>query len=217
MNVLIIEDDTQLNIAITRFFEIKNYNTTSLKDGLVAIDYIDSDGFDLYIIDINLPGINGLDLLNHIRKKDLNTPVIIITASLEIENLTNAYEKGCSEYLKKPFHLKELEVRLNRLLNTDESEIIHFDDGLFYNKNQALFYYANKPIELRHKEKRFCELLISHINKVVSVETIEHYVWENEEKTIYPLRQLVAELRRKLPIELIKTKVKEGYIIENHN
>ncbi|MCW8821060.1 MAG: response regulator, partial [Sulfurovum sp.] len=106
MKVLIIEDNVQLNIAITEFCKIKTFDTVSVKDGLNAIEQIDSEHFDLYIIDINIPDINGLDLLKHIRKTDLDTPIIIITASLEIQNFATAFENGCSEYIKKPFHLK---------------------------------------------------------------------------------------------------------------
>lgn len=103
MKVLIVEDDTQLNIAITKYFHKNNFNTVSVKCGLEAVDFIDNYSFDLFIIDINVPNVNGLDILSHIRSSDIKTPVIIITASLEIQNLTNAYESGCSEYIKSLF------------------------------------------------------------------------------------------------------------------
>ncbi len=74
MKVLIVEDDVQLNIAISEFCKIKAFDTVSVKDGLTAIDQIDNGNFDLYIIDINIPRINGLDLLKHIRKTDLEYP-----------------------------------------------------------------------------------------------------------------------------------------------
>ena len=92
MRVLIVEDDVQLNIAISEFFKLKAFEIVSVKDGLQALEYIDTEYFDLYIIDINIPRINGLDLLKHIRKTDLNTPIIIITASLEIENFSMAFK-----------------------------------------------------------------------------------------------------------------------------
>jgi DNA-binding response OmpR family regulator len=128
MRVLIIEDDVQLNIAITEFFKIKAFDTVSVKDGLKAIDQIDSEHIDLYVIDINMPDINGLDLLKHIRKTDLNTPIIIITASLKIQNISTAFENGCSEYIKKPFHLKELDIRINNLLTLSKPAIIRVRD-----------------------------------------------------------------------------------------
>jgi DNA-binding response OmpR family regulator len=214
MKVLIIEDDVQLNIAISEFFKIKSFDTVSVKDGLNAIDQIDSEHFDLYIIDINIPRINGLDLLKHIRKTDLETPIIIITASLEIQNFSIAFESGCSEYIKKPFHLKELDIRINNLLAMSKPVIINLRDEFHYDLNTEAFYYQDKPINLRYKEKRFCAVMIKNINTIVPNEVIHDYVWEGEIKETYPLRQLLGELRKKLPFDIIQTKIREGYIIE---
>lgn len=214
MRVLIVEDDIQLNIAISEFCKIKSFDVVSIKDGLNAFDKIESEHFDLYIIDINIPHINGLDLLKHIRKTDLNTPIIIITASLEIENFSTAFENGCSEYIKKPFHLKELNMRINNLMALDEPATITVNDGLTYDLSKEEFSYQNKPIKLRYKEKRFCAILMKHINSVVSNEMIYDYVWEGEIKETYPLRQLLVELRKKLPFDIIQTRIREGYIIE---
>ncbi len=214
MKVLIIEDDAQLNIAITEFFKIKAFDTVSAKDGLKAIDQIDNEHFDLYIIDINIPDINGLDLLKHIRKKDLHTPVIIITASLEIQNISTAFENGCSEYIKKPFHLKELDIRINNLLTLSKSATVRVRDELYYDLYTETFLYADQPIHLRYKEKRFCAILMRHANRIVSNETIFDYVWEGDIKESYPLRQLLGELRKKLPCNIIQTKIREGYMIE---
>lgn len=214
MNVLVIEDDTQLNTAISEFFKLKSFEVVSIKDGIEAIDKIDSQNFDLYIIDINIPNINGLDILKHIRKTNLTTPVIIITASLEIQNLTTAFENGCSEYIKKPFHLKELDIRINKLLNLTKSQEIVINDNLVYDLSKEEFLYEDQPIRLRYKEKRFCAILMKHINTVVPNEMIYDYVWEGEVKESYPLRQLLVDLRKKLPFDIIQTKIREGYIIE---
>lgn len=214
MKVLIIEDDAQLNIAITEFFKIKDFDTVSARDGLKAIDQIDNEHFDLYIIDINIPDINGLDLLKHIRKKDLHTPVIIITASLEIQNISTAFENGCSEYIKKPFHLKELDIRINNLLTLSKSATVRVRNELYYDLYTETFLYADQPIHLRYKEKRFCAILMRHANRIVSNETIFDYVWEGDIKESYPLRQLLGELRKKLPCNIIQTKIREGYMIE---
>lgn len=215
MKVLIIEDDVQLSIAISEFFKIKAWDIVSAKDGLNAIDQIDNGNFDLYIIDINIPCINGLDLLKHIRKTDLDVPAIIITASLEIQNFATAFENGCSEYIKKPFHLKELDIRINNLLSLKKPEIISLRDELIYDLSTEEFLYKNKSIKLRYKEKRFCTLMIKNINSVVSNEMVYDYVWEGEIKETYPLRQLLVELRKKLPSDIIQTKIREGYIIES--
>lgn len=214
MNVLIIEDDIQLNIAISELFRIKGIDPTSVKDGLTALELIENEPFDLYIIDINIPNITGLELLQHIRKTDLDTPIIIITASLEIENMMTAFENGCSEYVKKPFHVKELDIRINHLISLNRQETILVRKDLRYHFNSETFFYHNKPLHLRHKEKRFCAIMMKHINTIVPSEKICDYVWEGEIKEYYPLRQLLTDLRKKLPYNIIETKIRAGYIIE---
>ncbi|MCJ8325926.1 MAG: response regulator transcription factor [Campylobacterales bacterium] len=213
MKVLLVEDDTQLNTTIASYLETIPFEVTSAEDGEEAIDIIDDNIFDLYLIDINIPTISGLDLLKYIRQTDIHVPIIIITASLEINNLTEAYDKGCNEYLKKPFHLKELEVRINRLINTKQSTI-KFSNNFYYCENKKSFYFENKIIEIRKKEKRFLNVLINNIGKIVETQRIIEYVWENEIKEQYPIRQLVNGLRKKLPLDIIKTQIGVGYKIE---
>ena len=214
MNILIVEDDIQLNYAITEFFKYKDFNKViSVFDGLQAIDKININSFTLYIIDINIPEINGLELVKYIRKIDLIVPIIIITASLEIGNLSNAFDNGCSEYIKKPFHLKELDIRINNLLSTPVTNIIKINNKLVYDINIEELRYKNTILQLRYKEKRLCTILLKNINTIVSSAVIYDYVWEGEIQENYPLRQLLLELRKKLPYNIIQTKIKKGYMI----
>jgi DNA-binding response OmpR family regulator len=217
MKVLLIEDDVQLSLSISMYIRKKGFDITSVTDGLESINYIDNNKFDLYIVDINLPSLNGLDIVSYIRKTDFTTPVIIITASLEINHLTTAYENGCNEYIKKPFHLKEFEIRMHNLLDIDKkknAQKVNFTDDFYYDESLKSFFYNNNQIELRPKEKRFCELLIANKNSIVSNNTIYDYVWENEQKDNYPLRQLLNAIRKRLPVDIFKTKRNEGYIVE---
>jgi len=213
MKVLIIEDDIPLNTAITEFFTLKAFEIVSVTDGLEALKEIEKQHFELYIIDINLPEISGLEILKHIRKTDVETPIIIITASLEIENFTTAFDNGCSEYIKKPFHLKELDIRVSKLLSSCTPRTVSVTKTLSYDLHTEEFVYKHQKISLRYKEKRFCNLLMNNLGHYVSFETIYDYVWEGEIKENYPLRQLIAGLRKKLPYDIIETKMKVGYQI----
>jgi DNA-binding response OmpR family regulator len=106
---------------------------------------------------------------------------------------------------------------MNNLLNIDKkknSQKVNFTDDFYYDESLKSFFYNNNQIELRPKEKRFCELLIANKNSIVSNNTIYDYVWENEQKDNYPLRQLLNAIRKRLPIDIFKTKRKEGYIVE---
>ncbi|WP_198306209.1 response regulator transcription factor [Arcobacter vandammei] len=197
MKILIIEDDIQLNTTITNFLKYKGFETTSVEDGEDALDLIDKNSYDLYLIDINIPKISGLELLKYIRQKDLATPIIIITASLELENLKSAYKNGCDEYIKKPFYLEELEIKIDKFCKCEnKEEIIKIKDNISYDiKNEELII-DEKIKRLRKKEKRLLTILLQNLNKTVLTQTIENYVWENEIKDSYPLRQLVNDLRK---------------------
>ncbi|MEA1917216.1 MAG: response regulator transcription factor, partial [Campylobacterota bacterium] len=208
---LLVEDDIQLNKTIKRFLELQNYSVASAYDGNSAIDIIDSCRCDLYIIDINIPNISGLELLEYIRNKDIKTPVIIITASLEIENFEEAYEGGCSEYIKKPFHLKELDIRIKNLLNIKKEKIVKLRDNIIYNISENILIVNDESMKLRKKEQRLLFILMEKINETVYNEAIISYVWENEVKDNYPIRQLVNQLRGKLQEDIIITEVGIGY------
>jgi two-component system, cell cycle response regulator len=130
MNVLLVEDDVILNDTITHYLKIKGNDVTSLDDGMDAIEVIDNTEFDLYIIDINIPKISGLKIVKYIRKKDLKTPIVMITASIKLKNFKKAYKNGCDDYIKKPFYLDELEIRINKLMEKENLEMLATTDCL---------------------------------------------------------------------------------------
>jgi len=212
MRVLVLEDDAVLNIELKEFLTIKSFEVVCAIDGEEAICKIDAQKFDLYIIDIFVPTINGLEILKFIRKIDVITPVIIITASHEINNLTQAYEYGCNEYIKKPFHIKELEVRMDKLLEQD-SACIKFNNEFLYQKDKNEYLLNGEIIDFRKKEKRCLEILIKNINKTVHKDIMIDYIWEQEIKDCYCLRQLINGMRKKLPQNMIKTDIGIGYSI----
>jgi DNA-binding response OmpR family regulator len=197
MKILIIEDDIQLNSTITNFLRYKGCQTTSVEDGEEALEYIDKNIYDLYIVDINIPKVSGLEVLKYIRQKDLITPVIIITASLELENLKTAYKNGCNEYIKKPFYLEELEIKIDKIcVGNYKNEIINISDNISYDTSLEELIINGEIKRLRKKEKRLLTILLQNINKTVPTQTLENYIWENEIKESYPLRQLVNDLRK---------------------
>ncbi|MGM0622750.1 MAG: response regulator transcription factor [Campylobacterota bacterium] len=216
MRVLVVEDDIQLNLALATFFKNSGYEVVAIEDGEEAVALSVHERFDLYVIDINIPNIDGLELLRYIRRYDITTAVIIITASLEIQSLTTAYQSGCDEYLKKPFHLQELKARVEYLCANKQSRQLVLAPQLSYDQKTQTLFYNDAKVELRHKERRFLQLLLYHQNSVVAHERIYEYVWEGKQMQSYPLRQLVKDLRVKLPYDIIKTRIKEGYIIETY-
>jgi DNA-binding response OmpR family regulator len=197
MNILLIEDDIQLNTTLTNFLNSFDHSTAAFTDGEQALLEIDKNNFDLYIIDINIPKINGLEIIKYIRKKDINTPVIVITASLELQNFKEAYSRGCSEYIKKPFYLEELEIRIDKLQKNRCANILKIANDISYDLDYEELKIHNQPVKLRKKERRLLTILLENVNKTVNTEVLHDYIWENEIKESYPLRQLVNDLRKK--------------------
>ena len=182
MNVLFIEDDVILNDTVTQYLQSKGYYVISLYDGIKSIDTIDKCRFDMFIIDINIPGINGLEIIRHIRKKNSSIPIVVITGSIELEYFKTAYSIGCSDYIKKPFHLEEMDVRINKLfdkpirlrLSMRIAENIVYD---FEHKELIIDGLAKR---LRGKERRLLYILLKNANRTLFTQTIEAYVWDNE-------------------------------------
>lgn len=215
MNILLIEDDIQLGMSIKSYFTMKKHTVKIFHEGLDVIEHLEEKNFyDLYLVDVNIPGVNGLDILKYIRKIDIVTPVIVLTASLEVSTLQIAFDNNCSEYIKKPFSLIELELRINRLLY-NRAEVITLDEDLIYYKNSMELKYKDDFIKLRKKEKLFLDILINNKGYTVSNSNITDYVWEGEIRDSYPIRQVINTIRKKIPVELIKTEIGIGYRIDN--
>lgn len=216
MNILLIEDNRMLSQSIENFLHMKNFHVTPCFDGEAAIYTIDRNDYDLYIIDINLPLVNGLDIVKYIRQKDFATPIIIITASVEYQNFETAYRYGCSEYIKKPFHLQELDVLINKQLQLNKKNIINISDDIMYNPDTLELLIDDKTIHLRKQEGRIIYILLQNVNTPVKNQAIIDYVWKNEIKENYFLRQAINKLRKILPENsgLIKTHAGIGYSFE---
>jgi len=196
MKVLLLEDDIQLNTTITNFLKSIEYDVVSIIDGEMAVDTIDLMDFNLFIIDINVPNINGLEVVKYIRHKDTTVPIVMITASMELSNLQEAFKNGCNEYIKKPFFLEELEIRVNKLLNKESISTVEISENIIYKMEHEELVINGETIKLRKKERKLLTILLQNINHTVDIEAIHAYVWENEIRESYPLRQLVSELRK---------------------
>lgn len=219
MKVLVLEDDAQQSMVITNYLETMGFDVVCIQEADMIFDWIEKTHFDMYILDVFLPDISGLEILKYIRQFDLETPIIMTTGADDIATITKAFDFGCSEYIKKPFHLKELEMRINKLLKKNSLQsmdsVVRFSEELHFEKENRNFRFKGKLLPLRKKERRFLEILIDNLGKVVLTDKIIYYVWENEIKEKYPMRQLVSGLRKKLPADLIQTEVGLGYKIEH--
>lgn len=210
MHLMLVEDEYLLNKTIKTYFIGKGIQVDAFLDGLDAIDAIGPQ-YDIFIIDIDIPKINGIEILEQVHKLYPSLPVIMISATIDMSIITKAYKKGCSDYLKKPFDIKELELKINAFTRNNKKEI-KITEHMYYDKDKKELKYDHKVIALTQKENFFLSLLILNRGKVVSREDIELTVWGLDSDKTH-LRQLVNRLRSKLPENIIQNRQGEGYII----
>ena len=216
MNVLLLEDELMLQSAIAEYLEVTGYKVDAFEDGEDAYRSILENSYDLFIFDINTPSIDGLSLLEKLQKDKIFIPTIFISAITEIEQISKAYELGCYDYLKKPFHLKELTLHIDRLLKIADirsktflkiSKVYSYD----FQTKQLLF--DGKEQLLTPKQAEIINLLVTHIDKAVNFEMLHHYVWEDSHVDNATIRAEMHRVRHVLKEELIENLKGIGYIL----
>jgi DNA-binding response OmpR family regulator len=213
MKILLLEDNQKLNDAITKRLKLKNYTVVSFVDGADAYEKI-TEGFSCFILDINVPNIDGINILKKIREYYEIVPVIIISGSVELDVIRQSYDFGCNDYLKKPFFIDELEIKIEKLCNIKDDKI-YFDTNSFFDFKSATLVIDNQETRLTKKEKLLMNLFLSKKNQVITYSTIENYVWEGSFVSLESIRSLIRRVRKILNKEYIQTVVDTGYIFKN--
>ena len=209
MNILLLEDNKKLNDTITKRLKIKGYKVESCVDGADAIEKI-ADGFSCFVLDINVPNIDGIKVLKKIREYYNDIPVIIISASVELDDIKQSYDFGCNDYLKKPFFIDELEIKIEKLCKIQD-DVIYFDEDCYFDYKSSLLIINKEEQRLTKKERLLMNLFLTKRNQVLSYETIENYVWEGGFASLESIRSLVRRLRKILIHDYIQTAVDTGY------
>ncbi len=213
MKILLLEDNKKLNEAISKRLKLKGYNVLSFLDGAEAYEAI-TDGFSCFVLDINVPNIDGIKILKKIREFYSGLPVIIISASVELDVIKQAYEFGCNDFLKKPFFIDELEIKIERYCNIQNDKIF-FDEDCYFDFKSSTIMINGEENRLTKKEKLLMNLFLTKQNQVITYEAIENYVWEGSFASLESIRSLLRRVRKILPKEYIQTIIDTGYIFKN--
>jgi DNA-binding response OmpR family regulator len=212
MKILLLEDNKRLSSLIIEALEEKNYKVDWFDDGKKALESI-YNGYDCFIFDINVPGIDGLTLLKELRVMDSKTPAIVISANVELETIKEAYIKGCDEYLKKPFYIYELELKLDKLCKKDNDSLKLPNNYLYDIEKEKLFDENSEEIKLAKKEILLFNLFSKNLEKIITFEQIEQYVWAGDLTTNENIRALIKRLRKKIPDDTIVSQGGMGYVL----
>jgi len=202
MRILIVEDELHLSEALTQILKKNNYTVDSANDGECGLDNALSNIYDLIILDIMLPKMDGISILKNIRKEGISTPVIFLTAKGEISDKVAGLDSGADDYLAKPFATEELLARI-RALSRRKGEVLP-DNTLQYedielNTATLKLSKGSKDVKLILKESELLELLILRKNAVASKELIIEKLWGFDSEVEYNhVEVYISFLRKKL-------------------
>ncbi|MBO4856385.1 MAG: response regulator transcription factor [Bacilli bacterium] len=225
MKILLVEDTEQLNKALTTVLKRNSYIVDSAFDGEEALMFINQFQYDLIILDIMLPKINGLEVLKQIRSSKNQTPVLLLTAKSTTEDKVAGLDLGADDYLSKPFIIDELLARIRALLRRtpqmSEETTVSFGD-LKLDLQNAVLSNNEEKVTLMNKELQIMSILMKSGAKIVSLDTITKNAWDIEAYTTSEnVWVFISYIRKKLESIHSKTKIKsiryQGYYLEYSN
>jgi len=207
-SVLLLEDEEDLGETIQEMLEDEGYSVQWVKDGVEAADVSFEEKFDLYIFDINVPELNGLELLDSLRHAEDTTPTIFISAMVDMETIRKAFKIGVEDYLKKPFFPEELLIRIESKFQQKSSDIIYGD--LSYNPKTKALKRNEERLLLSKKQQRLFDIFITNINITLEPYRLMEY---SSIKSVSALRVAINKLKQLTGIE-IRSQHGIGYRLE---
>lgn len=216
MKILLLEDEYSLRISIEEFLIDLDYDVYSYKNGTEAFDALFDTHFDLLLLDVNVPGMNGFDFLKAARKEKIEIPAIFMTARTRMQDFEEGYACGGCDYIRKPFDLTELQLRISQACKSfyfENTDLLDFGDFLIYDTKKHKLAYKDEEIVLSKTENEILELLLRCKAQAVSVTSFQDEIW-GEYVDPANIRVQINNLRKKLPLDIIKNRRGLGYIIE---
>ena len=215
--ILLVEDDETLSELISEYLSEQGYDVTVRADAKAALDTAYERKFDILILDVKLPKGDGFSLLRELRRLGDDTPAIFTTSLNALQDLEIGYKSGCDDYLKKPYELKELLLRIQILLKRKFShvndEFIELNDGYKFYPSSKTLRQNGQIVNLSNKESELLALFLENKNALLSKEAIFEKIWNyGEEPSELSLRVYVKNLRRILGKDAIVNRRGDGYI-----
>lgn len=203
--ILFVEDEEDLTLIVADTLREQGYEVITAADGVAGLDRFKSEGADVVVADVMMPKMDGFSMAKEIRKSSPTVPLLFLTAKSTIDDVEEGFEIGANDYLKKPFELRELIVRIKALLrryNTNRGEDIEYSLGSYiFNVSTQTLSLGGHSVELSHFEARILELLATNIGKTVDASELMIAVWQRDEPSnrnslhgyIHKLRQALRQ------------------------
>lgn len=221
MKILLAEDEVDLNNVVTRYLKKNGYSVDSVLDGEEALDYLEYSEYDLVILDIMMPKVDGFEVIKKLRNKGNHTSVLMLTARDSAEDKVKGLDLGADDYIVKPFDFNELMARIRavvrRKYGNSSNKLVIGD--LILDTSEKSVTRAGKQIELTGKEYKVLEYLMQSKNRILSRDQIKEHVWDFDyEGDSNIIDVLIKNIRKKIDIEdgkqIIYTKRGLGYVIK---
>jgi len=212
MKLVLLEDDTALRNNIREFLQLHRYEIEAYANGEELLDNcaFDADG---YLLDINVPGADGFEVIDWVLRNAPGAPVIFMTAFTDIESISRAYRLGCGDYLKKPFDLTELLLRLQKLLGADRERGMALCETCSYDPHTQQIRRNGALVKLSKTQRQIVSLMILHKNNLVTYGQLVDEVWEGADIMHNTIASHMREIRRLVPELQIESIRSEGYIL----
>ena len=215
-----MEDEKQMCDTVARSLYSAGYEVDTCYDGAEALECILAENYDLIVLDLNLPGMDGMDLLKELRKENEETKVLILSARGQIADKVEGLDAGANDYLAKPFHLEELAARIRSLTLrqfTQNDVVLTCGDVSFDTKSRKAIV-GGEPLPLTRKETGILEYLMVNRGRPISQEEFIEHVWDNSvDNFSNSIRVHISALRKKLRTSLgydpIRNRIGEGYVM----
>ena len=218
MRLLIVEDEKQICDMVAKSLYAAGYEVDTCYDGTEALEYVLAENYDLIVLDLNLPGIDGMDILRELRQSNEETKVLILSARGQIVDKVEGLDAVANDYMEKPFHLQELEARIRSLTRRKfvQKDICLESGDIRFDTIKREVYAKGNKVSLTRKENGILEYMLFNIGRPVSQEELIEHVWDASVDSFSgSIRVHMSSLRRKLKAELgydpIINKVGEGY------
>ena len=210
MKVLLLEDEYLLNNNIKEFLEFKGMEVESYTNGEELLNQ-SSLKADIAILDIEVPGASGYEVIEWIKRIDREMPTLFMTAYTDIKSIEKAYNLGCSDYLKKPFDLIELYLRIEHLIDINNDIKVELGKDVIFDMEHEQLYVKDEMHKLTKIQRSILKVLIKHKNTIVTYEILMSEIWDDNFIKVNTIASHVKELRKFIPNDIIESIRAEGY------
>lgn len=210
MKAILLEDEYLLNANIKEYLELKGMVVEAYTDGGELLEKCNLKA-DIAILDIEVPGATGFEVIEWIKRVNSKIPAIFMTAYTDIESIKKGYSLGCSDYLKKPFNLEELWLRIQQLLGSTGHTKIELGKGLIFDLESEQLYHGDEIEKLTRIQRKILKLLVENRNTTVTYELLIDEVWSDFYIKANTIASHIKEVRKFLPEGMIESVRSEGY------